>query len=121
MHPPDQEWKHSCYRECLAPVLDVISQPSLQYEVVIELDKKIRDFSIPDPLRNGAPQSRSLIMQKASLSTALEAGAFIPPLQSHGLMDLWQFCSSCTAPSLLVPSAGLKKHLIDGTNMPHQW
>lgn len=71
----DQEWKHSCYRECLAPVLDLISQPSLlEYNVVIELDKKIRDFSIPDPFRSGALQSRSLIMQKASLSTALEAG-----------------------------------------------
>jgi hypothetical protein len=70
-----QEWKHSCYRECLSPVLEVISQPSLlEYNVVIELDKKIRDFSIPDPFRNGALQSRSLIMQKASLSTALEAG-----------------------------------------------
>lgn len=71
----DQEWKHSCYRECLAPVLEIISQPSLlEYNVVIELDKKIRDFSIPDPFRSGALQSRSLIMQKASLSTALEAG-----------------------------------------------
>lgn len=69
-----QEWKHSCYRECLAPVLEIISQPSLlEYNVVIELDKKIRDFSIPDPFRSGALQSRSLIMQKASLSTALEA------------------------------------------------
>jgi hypothetical protein len=78
LYTSDQEWKHSCYRECLAPVLDVISQPSLlEYSVVLDLDKKIRDFSIPDPLRSrsGVLQSRSLIMQKASLSTALEAGA----------------------------------------------
>ncbi|RDB15331.1 putative transcriptional regulatory protein C1F7.11c [Hypsizygus marmoreus] len=68
-----QEWKHSCYTECLAPVLDVISQPSLEYGVVLDLDTKIRDFSFPLPLRNGAPHTRALLMQKASLSIALEA------------------------------------------------
>jgi hypothetical protein len=70
----DQEWKHSCYLECLAPVLDLVSGPSIQYDKVLDLDKKIRDFSFPQPLRSGALQSRALIMQKASLSTALEAG-----------------------------------------------
>ncbi|TFK39045.1 fungal-specific transcription factor domain-containing protein [Crucibulum laeve] len=68
-----QEWKHSCYLYCLAPVLDAVSKPSLDYRTVLELDWKIRDFSIPSPLRNKDLQSRSLIMQKASLSTALEA------------------------------------------------
>ncbi|KAG6835912.1 hypothetical protein H0H93_013452 [Arthromyces matolae] len=69
-----QEWKHSCYIECLAPVLEVISQPSLEYSIVVDLDTKIRDFSFPAPLRAGQmPQSRSLQMQKASLSIALEA------------------------------------------------
>ena len=60
--------------QCLAPVLDAISQPKLEYETVLDLDKRIRDFSIPAPLRNKDLQSRSLIMQRASLSTALEAG-----------------------------------------------
>lgn len=55
-------------------MLEVISQPALDYGVVLDLDKKIRDFSFPLPLRNGAPHTRSLLMQKASLSIALEAG-----------------------------------------------
>ncbi|KAG6916037.1 hypothetical protein DXG01_008760 [Tephrocybe rancida] len=70
----NQEWKHSCYTECLAPVLEVTSQPSLEYSIVIDLDTKIRDFSFPAPLRTGTTtHSRSLLMQKASLSIALEA------------------------------------------------
>ena len=71
--PLDQEWKHSCYLHCLAPVLDAISQPSLDYGIVIQLDKQIRDFLIPDLLRDKNGHSRSIIMQKASLLTALEA------------------------------------------------
>jgi hypothetical protein len=71
--PLDQEWKHSCYLHCLAPVLDAISQPSLDYATVIQLDKQIRDFLIPDLLRDKDGHSRSILMQKASLLTALEA------------------------------------------------
>ena len=70
----DQEWKHSCYVECLAPVLDAISNPSLDYSAVLGLDKRIRDFSMPTPLRNG--QSRALFLQRGSMSTALEAGKY---------------------------------------------
>lgn len=73
--PADQEWKHSCYIHCLAPVLDAISQPALEYSTVLALDKKIREFSIPPPFRHGNPHHRSLVMQKASLSIALEAGS----------------------------------------------
>ncbi|KIM35920.1 hypothetical protein M413DRAFT_32150 [Hebeloma cylindrosporum] len=68
-----QEWKHSCYLHCLAPVLDAISQPSLNYDTVLDLDKRIRDFSIPETLRNKEIKSRPIVMQRASLSTALEA------------------------------------------------
>jgi len=96
----DQEWKHTCYTECLAPVLDVISQPSLEYSVVIDLDNKIRDFSSPPPLRNGAPHTRSLLMQKASLSIALEAGAlrcFPIVASSYRWCACPQCCSSSTA------------------------
>ncbi|KAF5330260.1 hypothetical protein D9758_014460 [Tetrapyrgos nigripes] len=67
-----QEWKHSCYVDCLAPVLDAISQPGLEYTTVIELDKKIRDFHIPSPLQARRPPSRTMMMQKASLTIALE-------------------------------------------------
>jgi len=76
----DQEWKHSCYIHCLAPVLDAISQPSLNYETVMDLDNRIRDFSIPSHLRDGGAHPRSIVMQKASLSTALEAGMSPPSL-----------------------------------------
>ncbi|EFI27225.1 hypothetical protein CC1G_15053 [Coprinopsis cinerea okayama7 len=67
-----QEWKHSCYMTCLAPVLEAISQPTanLDYCKVMELDRKIRDFPIPDVLRNctNSPvQSRAFIMQKGIL------------------------------------------------------
>ncbi|KIL59222.1 hypothetical protein M378DRAFT_1018412 [Amanita muscaria Koide BX008] len=65
------EWKHSCYVQCLAPVLDAISNPSLDYSEVLNLDRRIRDFSIPAPLRNG--QSRALFLQRGSLSNAFEA------------------------------------------------
>jgi hypothetical protein len=57
-------------------VLEVISSPSLEYSKVIELDKTIRDFYIPVVFRKaGVALSRPSIMQKASLSTALEAGS----------------------------------------------
>jgi hypothetical protein len=69
-----QEWKHSCYIHCLAPVLDNISQPNLNYDTVLDLDKRIRDFAIPASLRNKDINTRSIVMQRASLSTALEAG-----------------------------------------------
>lgn len=71
----DQEWKHECYLECLAPVLEATSQPKLDYGLVIDLDTKIRDFSFPKPLlATDASTTRSMLMQKASLSVALEAG-----------------------------------------------
>lgn len=68
-----QEWKHSCYVECLSPVLEVISSPNLEYKTVLDLDAKIREFSTPAPFRSDLVHSRPFIMQKASLSTALEA------------------------------------------------
>ncbi|PBK97603.1 hypothetical protein ARMGADRAFT_961148 [Armillaria gallica] len=67
-----QEWKHSCYVHCLAPVLELISQPNWEYTKVLELDAKIRDFSVPTALRARNPQHRSFLMQKASLTTAIE-------------------------------------------------
>jgi len=54
-------------------VLEVTSSPSLEYSKVIELDRTIRDFYIPPVFRKaGVALSRPSIMQKASLSTALE-------------------------------------------------
>ncbi|KAJ3551627.1 hypothetical protein NP233_g13045 [Leucocoprinus birnbaumii] len=69
-----QEWKHSCYKQCLVPVLDAICKPGLEYRAILDLDRSIRDFSIPASLRNKDQlKSRSQVMQRASLGTALEA------------------------------------------------
>lgn len=70
----DQEWKHLCYVECLSPVLEINSSPSLDYSTVLQLDAKVREFSTPVPFRTDVIHSRAFIMQKASLTTALEAG-----------------------------------------------
>ncbi|KAL0581182.1 hypothetical protein V5O48_000872 [Marasmius crinis-equi] len=67
-----QEWKHSFYIHCLAPVLDAISQPVLEYSTVIALDKTIRDFNVPAPLVTRSYQGRTLLMQKTSHMIALE-------------------------------------------------
>lgn len=68
-----QEWKHLCYVECLSPVLEINSSPSLDYSTVLQLDAKVREFSTPVPFRTDVIHSRAFIMQKASLTTALEA------------------------------------------------
>src|SRR5258707_2600087 len=78
----DQDWKHSCYFHCLAPVIDAISQPSLHYDTVLDLDGRIRDFSFPNPFRDKDVNSRFIVVQQASLSTALEAGKWTPFLHS---------------------------------------
>jgi hypothetical protein len=62
-------------------VLDAISKPMLEYETVLDLDKRIRDFSIPASLRNKEINTRPIVMQRASLSTALEAGTHRIPSQ----------------------------------------
>ena len=74
MVPSDQEWKHACYEQCLAPVLDAILKPTLDYDTVLDLDRRTRDFSIPASFRDRDVNSPSIVMQRASLSTALEAG-----------------------------------------------
>ncbi|KAF9046758.1 hypothetical protein BJ165DRAFT_1190906 [Panaeolus papilionaceus] len=73
-HPlENQEWKHTCYVKCLAPVLDAISRPSIDYETVLDLDKGIRDLPIPPTLRSTERTTKALALQRASVSTSLEA------------------------------------------------
>ncbi|KAG7088270.1 hypothetical protein E1B28_012284 [Marasmius oreades] len=67
-----QEWKHSCYIHCLAPVLDAISQPGLEYSTVLSLDRTIRDFSIPAALGKRSHPGHTVLMQKTSHLIALE-------------------------------------------------
>ena len=54
--------------------LDAVPKPTLDYDTALDLDRRIRDFSIPASLRNRDVNSRSIVMQRASLSTVLEAG-----------------------------------------------
>ncbi|KAI3616044.1 hypothetical protein WG66_014000 [Moniliophthora roreri] len=68
-----QEWKHSCYIRCLAPVLDAISQPGLEYHTVLTLDQVIRDFPVPVPLMTRNYESRTIFMQKTSHMIAMES------------------------------------------------
>lgn len=51
--------------------------------MVLDLDRRIRDFSMPMPLRKG--QSRALFLQKGSLSAALEAGECTCTIPSSGI------------------------------------
>ncbi len=68
-------------------MIDAISQPSLSYDAVLDLDRQIRDFSIPNHLRDKLGNSRCIVVQKASLSTALEAGTCTPRSVISGIND----------------------------------
>ncbi|XP_006462394.1 hypothetical protein AGABI2DRAFT_223664 [Agaricus bisporus var. bisporus H97] len=82
-----QEWKHTSYQQFLVPVLDAISKPGLDYKSVLELDRRIRDFAVPLPLRNKEKcASRNIALQRASMGTAVEAGElFRPSINSRQL------------------------------------
>jgi len=70
-----QEWKHSYYQQCLVPVLDAICKPGQEYREILDLDQTIRDFPIPMPFRDKEKSSStSMMMHRAFLGTALEAG-----------------------------------------------
>lgn len=59
------------------PVLDAISKPGLEYKSILELDRRIRDFTVPLPLRNKEKcASRDIALQRASMGTAVEAGEY---------------------------------------------
>lgn len=69
-----QEWNHSFYIYCLSPVLEAVAQNKLDISTVLDLDRRVRDFPIPDALRiRTGYESRGLLMQKGAISTALEA------------------------------------------------
>jgi hypothetical protein len=55
----------------------------MEVATVLDLDRRIRDFPIPDALRTRTGyESRGLMMQKGSISTAVEAGQSRPFLQN---------------------------------------
>ncbi|KAJ3892799.1 hypothetical protein GG344DRAFT_44607 [Lentinula edodes] len=77
------EWKNKFFIDCLSPILEtIVSVNTPPYQKTIELDKKIRDFPIPEILKDdysSGSGSRSLAMQRALLST----GRDIALLQLH--------------------------------------
>ncbi|KAJ3862360.1 hypothetical protein EV359DRAFT_45366, partial [Lentinula novae-zelandiae] len=77
------EWKNKFFIDCLSPILEtIVSVNTPPYQKTVELDKKIRDFPIPEILKedyNSGSGSRSLAMQRALLST----GRDIALLQLH--------------------------------------
>ncbi|KIK57140.1 hypothetical protein GYMLUDRAFT_46373 [Collybiopsis luxurians FD-317 M1] len=68
-----QSWKHSFYVECLYPVVDALSQPGIEYSSILELDTLVRNFPVPEPLRNPNPRSRTLLLQQVSFTIAYES------------------------------------------------
>lgn len=97
----DQEWKHTCYVKCLAPVLDAISRPSIDYETVLDLDKGIRDLPIPPTLRSTERTTKALALQRASVSTSLEAGKKVSFYWLSIELTIYTSSSSATSPSVL--------------------
>ncbi|KAH7870935.1 uncharacterized protein C8R40DRAFT_1055685 [Lentinula edodes] len=77
------EWKNKFFIDCLSPILEtIVSVNTPLYQRTVELDKKIRDFPIPEILKDdysSGSGSRSLAMQRALLST----GRDIALLQLH--------------------------------------
>lgn len=76
----DHEWKNKFFIDCLSPILEtIVSVNTPPYQKTVELDKKIRNFPIPEILKedyNAGSGSRSLAMQRALLSTGRDIGEF---------------------------------------------
>ncbi|KAH7913978.1 fungal-specific transcription factor domain-containing protein, partial [Hygrophoropsis aurantiaca] len=71
------QWKHEFFLECLTPVLTAaISAKQQPYRVVMEVDKKIRNFNIPPTLdifhSDGVIGNRQLTMQQVLVSSGRE-------------------------------------------------
>lgn len=61
----------------MTPVLEAISRPSnnLDYQAFLDLDRRIRDFPIPEHLKHHTGyECRALIMQQGAVSMAVETG-----------------------------------------------
>jgi hypothetical protein len=79
----DHEWKHNFVLRCLSPILEALSSAvEPEYETAISLDRTIRDFYVPGFLDifkcEGFMTTRSVIMQRAVVSTTRETGKNLP-------------------------------------------
>ncbi|KAE9405690.1 hypothetical protein BT96DRAFT_988202 [Gymnopus androsaceus JB14] len=78
------EWKNLFFIECLTPILEaIVCINTPPYEKIIELDSRVRNFAIPDLLKEdhggSGANTRFLNMQRALVST----GRDIALLQNH--------------------------------------
>lgn len=99
----DHEWKHGFFLNCLTPVLTTaISAQPQPYHKILEVDRTIRDFTIPPTLDifnvDGIRDNRQLTMQQVLVSSGREIGVFASSHVAHGgcRPDVRQFFSSCT-------------------------
>lgn len=99
----DHEWKHGFFLNCLTPVLTTaISAQPHPYQKILDVDKIIRDFSIPPTLDifnlDGIHDKRQLTMQQVLVSSGREIGVFASShVARRGCTpDVRQFFSSCT-------------------------
>ncbi|KAF5369123.1 hypothetical protein D9615_010426 [Tricholomella constricta] len=77
------EWKNAFFIQCLTPVLEavVVVEP-LPYEDIVELDRRVREFAVPEILSSGehganngdliinGAEPRFLVMQRALVATS---------------------------------------------------
>lgn len=86
----DHEWKHGFFLNCLTPVLTTaISAQPQPYQRILDVDKVIRNFSVPPTLDifnlDGIRDNRQLTMQQVLVSSGREIGAFpSSPVASRG-------------------------------------
>ncbi|KAH0832169.1 Choline/Carnitine o-acyltransferase-domain-containing protein [Lanmaoa asiatica] len=75
--PTDHEWKHGFFLNCLTPVLTTaISAQPQPYQKILDVDKIIRNFSVPPTLDifnvDGIRDNRQLTMQQVLVSSGRE-------------------------------------------------
>lgn len=99
----DHEWKHGFFLNCLTPVLTTaISAQPQPYQKILDVDKIIRDFTVPPTLDifnlDGIHDNRQLTMQQVLVSSGREIGVFVSSHVSRGgcRRDDPQFFCSCT-------------------------
>ena len=99
----DHEWKHGFFLNCLTPVLTTaISAQPQPYQKILDVDKIIRDFTVPPTLDifniDGIRDNRQLTMQQVLVSSGRDIGVFASShvARRDRRRDDRQFFSSCT-------------------------
>ena len=98
----DHEWKHGFFLNCLTPVLTTaISAQPQPYHKILDVDKDIRDFTVPPTLDifnvDGIHDNRQLTMQQVLVSSGREIGVFDRRMLRVGAADTTTASSSPVA------------------------